>query len=204
MNEEIICNTCRVVFKDNEEHRIHFKSQLHTFNLKRKVANLAPVTKEQFEKKMEQMKSQGENNKKYEGKCKECKKYFSSKNTYETHLISKAHIKNVEAKNKIKNEKKKNIEAEEKGNENVSDENKENENKQDNDKDSVSESTDFTEEKKKTPFPEIYTKILDINAIINTNMQTENGEDIPEEEKKEVEEKIRHAYNFGMEECIFL
>jgi hypothetical protein len=34
------CNACNVVFFDDEQKRIHYRSEWHRFNLKRKVSNI--------------------------------------------------------------------------------------------------------------------------------------------------------------------
>ncbi len=39
----LTCFTCRLVFGDSEKMRDHYKTDLHRFNLKRKVAGLPPV-----------------------------------------------------------------------------------------------------------------------------------------------------------------
>ena len=186
MSTEILCNTCRMIFANAEEHKIHFKSPLHVFNLKRKVANLAPVTKEQYERKLEQISSK-ENKNKFEGKCKACNKSFNTKNSYEQHLNSKKHLKNEEKK--VKSEKTvKTVEKENQEKEDIQEEKKEEK-----------------QVENKTLFPSVYSKILDTNVIINSNMKQEEGDEelLEEEEKKMIEEKIKSSYQFGMEECIF-
>jgi pre-60S factor REI1 len=59
MSEEkqpvLTCITCRLIFKESEEMRVHYKTDFHRFNLKRKVANLLPVTEEIFNKKLEEI-----------------------------------------------------------------------------------------------------------------------------------------------------
>lgn len=47
----VTCMTCRLTFSSIDEQREHYKSDLHKFNLKRKVAELPPVTAQQFEEK---------------------------------------------------------------------------------------------------------------------------------------------------------
>lgn len=46
------CITCRVAFKDPEIQRQHYKTDWHRYNLKRKVAELPPVTAENFQTKV--------------------------------------------------------------------------------------------------------------------------------------------------------
>ncbi len=48
------CTSCAVLFRDTELQRDHYKTDWHRYNLKRKVAELAPVTLEVFREKMEQ------------------------------------------------------------------------------------------------------------------------------------------------------
>jgi pre-60S factor REI1 len=45
--------TCRMLFGDADEQRVHYKTDFHRFNLKRKIAALAPVSMEQFTQKVE-------------------------------------------------------------------------------------------------------------------------------------------------------
>ena len=42
------CITCRVVFVDGDTQREHYKTDWHRYNLKRKIAQLAPVTADNF------------------------------------------------------------------------------------------------------------------------------------------------------------
>lgn len=46
------CITCRVAFPDADLQRAHYKTDWHRYNLKRKVANMPPVTAENFQKKV--------------------------------------------------------------------------------------------------------------------------------------------------------
>ncbi len=52
VQKEHTCSTCSVVFKDTELQREHYKTDWHRYNLKRKVAEMPPVTLEIFEEKM--------------------------------------------------------------------------------------------------------------------------------------------------------
>ena len=47
------CVTCHVAFKDPENQRSHFQTEWHAYNLKRKGADMKPVTKAEFEAKLE-------------------------------------------------------------------------------------------------------------------------------------------------------
>lgn len=48
----LTCITCRLTFPDPELMRTHYKGELHRFNLKRRVAQLPPVTEAVFKQKM--------------------------------------------------------------------------------------------------------------------------------------------------------
>lgn len=47
------CLACQVAFDSAEEQRAHYRSDWHRYNLKRKVADLPPVTRDQFEQKVQ-------------------------------------------------------------------------------------------------------------------------------------------------------
>jgi len=53
----LTCLTCRLLFKEPDEMRLHYKTDFHRFNLKRKVANLLPVTEELFTKKLTEVQN---------------------------------------------------------------------------------------------------------------------------------------------------
>lgn len=99
------CITCRVAFKDVEIQRLHYKTDWHRYNLKRKVVDLPPVTSEDFEKRvlLQREKDSVENGDK-NMYCKACRKNFNSAKSYENHLGSKRHkdneITNVDADDK--------------------------------------------------------------------------------------------------------
>ena len=44
----LTCLTCRVVFADIDKGREHYKSEWHRYNLKRKVAQMAPLSAEVY------------------------------------------------------------------------------------------------------------------------------------------------------------
>ena len=47
--KRLTCNACSIEFSSPEEHREHHRSDLHRFNLKRKVKNLEPLSLDAFE-----------------------------------------------------------------------------------------------------------------------------------------------------------
>ena len=99
------CITCRVAFVDAEVQRAHYKTEWHRYNLKRKVAELAPVSAENFE---ERILAQRElDAQQTEGKiiqhCQVCRKSFSTRKSFESHLRSRKHRGAAKAHEKQKN-----------------------------------------------------------------------------------------------------
>lgn len=93
MTSTYTCITCRVAFRDLEVQRQHYKSDWHRYNLKRKVAELPPVTVEDFQKRVIAQRSKADevNKSKETLACKVCRKTFSTQNQYDNHLVSKKH-----------------------------------------------------------------------------------------------------------------
>ncbi|XP_016840333.2 zinc finger protein 622 [Nasonia vitripennis] len=93
MTSTYTCITCRVAFRDLEVQRQHYKSDWHRYNLKRKVAELPPVTVEDFQKRVIAQRSKADevNRGKETLACKVCRKTFSTQNQYDNHLVSKKH-----------------------------------------------------------------------------------------------------------------
>lgn len=93
------CITCRVSFADSDIQRRHYKTDWHRYNLKRKVAEMPPVTAEVFQEKVLAQKAEVEAQQQSKTKslhCQLCNKTFSSENAFSNHLSSKKH-KDVEA-----------------------------------------------------------------------------------------------------------
>ena len=93
------CITCRVSFADSDIQRRHYKTDWHRYNLKRKVAEMPPVTAEVFQQKVLAQKVEVEAQQQSKTKslhCQLCNKTFSSENAFSNHLSSKKH-KDVEA-----------------------------------------------------------------------------------------------------------
>lgn len=93
------CITCRVSFADSDIQRRHYKTDWHRYNLKRKVAEMPPVTAEVFQQKVLAQKAEVEAQQQSKTKslhCQLCNKTFSSENAFSNHLSLKKH-KDVEA-----------------------------------------------------------------------------------------------------------
>jgi len=98
------CLACNVVFEDIDLGRNHYKTDWHRYNLKRKVAELTPVTFEKFQDRLQQQEKQEleSANSQESCCCKPCQKVFSSSNAYENHLQSKKHKDVLSGKEKKK------------------------------------------------------------------------------------------------------
>ncbi|KAK9403615.1 zinc finger protein [Crotalus adamanteus] len=87
------CITCRVTIKDADVQRAHYKTDWHRYNLKRKVAQMPPVTAENFQERvLAQRAGLEEQNKATATYCVACSKRFSNFNAYANHLKSRKHL----------------------------------------------------------------------------------------------------------------
>lgn len=88
----VSCTACHLRFTTHEDHRAHYKTDLHRFNLKRKVAQLPPIDPDTYAAHLEEQKSKEESSGKVATHCITCNRTYSSQNAYEAHLQSKRHI----------------------------------------------------------------------------------------------------------------
>lgn len=65
MASQLTCIACRQIFQNIDDQRAHYKTDLHRFNLKRKVASLPPVTEDVFQKKLSEVAPADEQDSKY-------------------------------------------------------------------------------------------------------------------------------------------
>jgi pre-60S factor REI1 len=92
MAMKFTCISCRVVFGGPDIQRQHYKTDWHRYNLKRKVAELPPITAEEFQKRVIQQREKDEAETKGNSVfCKVCRKAFASAKAFENHLNSKRH-----------------------------------------------------------------------------------------------------------------
>ncbi|KAJ3068354.1 hypothetical protein HDU98_008458 [Podochytrium sp. JEL0797] len=88
------CLACHVAFRSADNQRDHYRSDWHRYNLKRKVAELPPVTMDNFALRL---KAQAEKitvdaaKDSYSASCAACRKSYSTENGYTNHLASKKH-----------------------------------------------------------------------------------------------------------------
>lgn len=87
------CNTCRAVLEDAEAQRVHYKTDWHRYNLRRKVAGMAPVSLEGFQERVRAQRALAEPESKGAATyCTVCSKKFASFKAYENHLRSRRHV----------------------------------------------------------------------------------------------------------------
>ncbi|XP_044075867.1 zinc finger protein 622 [Siniperca chuatsi] len=85
------CISCRVAFAEGEVQRAHYKTDWHRYNLKRKVADMPPVTAENFQERVLAQRAAAEQQLNDAESCTVCNKKFSSANAYQNHLQSHKH-----------------------------------------------------------------------------------------------------------------
>lgn len=91
----IFCATCEVNFADEAEHKRHYKSDFHLFNLKRRMLQMLPISEAAFEKSLKEVMERSKAAPRPEGggkTCEVCWKDFKSVQTYNEHLKSKKHL----------------------------------------------------------------------------------------------------------------
>ncbi|TDH68707.1 hypothetical protein CCR75_007957 [Bremia lactucae] len=111
----LTCTACRLSFVSHLEQKGHFRMDWHRYNLKRKVVELPPISMEQFDYRMLQLREEKEalvaNDPKQKQririeeirkagsktllKCGPCNKTFTTTNAHENHLASKKHMTNA-------------------------------------------------------------------------------------------------------------
>ncbi|KAG1466572.1 hypothetical protein G6F46_001823 [Rhizopus delemar] len=93
-NQLFTCLACQVAFPSSERQRTHYRSDWHKYNLKRKIAQLAPINAEQFAQKVLAQQTKGREEEERQGlvyECSLCRKSYSSENSFANHLSSKKH-----------------------------------------------------------------------------------------------------------------
>lgn len=94
MSGNFTCVTCRVLYEDGDAQRLHYKSDWHRYNLKRKVASLPPVAEAVFSEKSSKLatsKITSAENHSTILRCALCNKNFATQNSLQSHLSSKKH-----------------------------------------------------------------------------------------------------------------
>ena len=90
------CTSCQVLLGTQEEYKAHYKSEFHTYNLKRKTVSLPPVDFEVFAQKKRD--SESLTTSVSSGVCDVCGTSYASASAFQHHLNSKKHKDTAEAK----------------------------------------------------------------------------------------------------------
>ncbi|KAJ6925062.1 cytoplasmic 60S subunit biogenesis factor REI1 [Populus alba x Populus x berolinensis] len=89
----LTCNSCNKEFDDDAEQKLHYKSEWHRYNLKRKVAGVPGVTEALFVARQSAIAKEKEKNETpmlYS--CVLCNKGYRSSKAHDQHLKSRSHI----------------------------------------------------------------------------------------------------------------
>ena len=93
------CITCHVAFQTGDLQRAHYKTDWHRYNLKRKVADLGPISATEFAEKVDAVQQRTEKNNEQDQRaaltCKDCGKAFTSENGLLNHTKSRKHAETV-------------------------------------------------------------------------------------------------------------
>ncbi|KAF9071077.1 cytoplasmic protein [Rhodocollybia butyracea] len=89
------CISCSIAFVSAEEQRMHYRSDHHRYNMKRRVAGLPPVSAAVFNEKVTERRTETAIMSSLKGSaCQVCNKVYSSENAYRSHINSKKHKEN--------------------------------------------------------------------------------------------------------------
>ncbi|KAG8074805.1 hypothetical protein GUJ93_ZPchr0006g42360 [Zizania palustris] len=89
----VTCNACNAGFDDEEQHRLHYRSEWHRYNLKRKVAGVPGVTEALFKARQTAL-AEGSNSDSTPMlySCALCGKEYRSSKAHAQHLNSRSHL----------------------------------------------------------------------------------------------------------------
>ncbi|KAJ4890683.1 Zinc finger protein 622 [Raphanus sativus] len=103
----LTCNSCNKEFEDDAEQKLHYKSEWHRYNLKRKIAGVPGVTEALFEARQaalaQEMIKSSETPLLYT--CGVCDKAYRSSKAHEQHLKSKSHVSNASSSQREEEDK---------------------------------------------------------------------------------------------------
>lgn len=100
------CSTCLTSYINEVEYKLHYKSEFHKYNILRKMVELPIVSRQQFDRHQQVIKTQlakpvvDENKKFY---CSTCTKKFTNAATLKQHLKTKRHLE-AESEKTLANE----------------------------------------------------------------------------------------------------
>ncbi|KAF8894908.1 C2H2 type zinc-finger-domain-containing protein [Gymnopilus junonius] len=89
------CLSCSIAFLSPEDQRVHYRSDHHRYNMKRRVASLPPISVEVFNQKVLERRTETAVMSSTKGSsCEVCNKTYTTENAYRTHIQSKKHKEN--------------------------------------------------------------------------------------------------------------
>ncbi|KAF8518797.1 C2H2 type zinc-finger-domain-containing protein [Gautieria morchelliformis] len=89
------CMSCSIGFPTAEDQRVHYRSDHHRYNMKRRVASLPPITAAMFNQKVLQRRAETAVTTSPKGAtCEVCNKVYTTENAYRSHMNSKKHKEN--------------------------------------------------------------------------------------------------------------
>ncbi|KAG8743258.1 hypothetical protein FRC10_012302 [Ceratobasidium sp. 414] len=89
------CLSCSIAFFSAEDQRVHYKSDHHRYNMKRRVANLPPVSAQAFDQKVLERRAETAIMATTKSTtCQTCNKVFATENSYRSHIASRKHKEN--------------------------------------------------------------------------------------------------------------
>ncbi|KAF8070261.1 C2H2 type zinc-finger-domain-containing protein [Lyophyllum atratum] len=89
------CLSCSIAFLSAEEQRVHYRSDYHRYNMKRRVASLPPVSATVFDSKvLERRAETAVMASAKDSTCAICNKVYTTEGAYRSHVNSKKHKDN--------------------------------------------------------------------------------------------------------------
>ncbi|EJU04359.1 hypothetical protein DACRYDRAFT_48482 [Dacryopinax primogenitus] len=89
------CLSCSIAFLTAEDQRAHYRSDHHRYNMKRRVANLPPVSATVFNQKVLDRRAETAITVSVKDTtCEICKKVYGSEGAFRAHMTSKKHREN--------------------------------------------------------------------------------------------------------------
>ncbi|KAG6915393.1 hypothetical protein DXG01_011712 [Tephrocybe rancida] len=86
------CLSCSIAFLSAEEQRVHYRSDFHRYNMKRRVASLPPVSASVFDNKvLERRAETAIMASAKDSTCSICNKVYTTEGAYRSHINSKKH-----------------------------------------------------------------------------------------------------------------
>ncbi|KAF8972971.1 hypothetical protein BDZ97DRAFT_1778563 [Flammula alnicola] len=89
------CLSCSIAFLSPEDQRVHYRSDHHRYNMKRRVASLPPISVAVFNQKVLERRTETAVMSSVKGSsCEVCNKTYTTENAYRSHIQSKKHKEN--------------------------------------------------------------------------------------------------------------